>query len=80
METSYYTNFVARSVVAERLTLSGHEPVVLERIHLPQISSVAVKEMVAGVQRFAKRVEMELRLLVDTQNACTWQQAALTNC
>ncbi|MBN2389738.1 MAG: hypothetical protein JXR84_03380 [Anaerolineae bacterium] len=80
METSYYTNFVARSVVAERLNRSQREPVVLDRIQFPQIISVAVKAAVVGVQHFAKRVEMELRLLVDTQNACTWQQAALTNC
>lgn len=80
METSYYTNFVARSVVAERINRSQREPVVLDRIQFSQTFSGAVKALLTGVQRFAKLVEMELRLLVDTQNACTWQQAALTNC
>ena len=80
METGYYTNFVARSVVAERLNLSQREPVVLDRIQLTHIFGVAVKAAVARVQHFAKRVEMELRLLADSQNACTWQQAAMTNC
>lgn len=80
METSYYTNFIAHSVVAENLLRSHREPVVLDRIQFLQILSVAVQTAVAGIKHFAKRVEMELRLLADTQNACTWQQAALTNC
>jgi len=80
METSYYTNFVARSVVAERLNRSQREPMVLEQIQLGQTLSIAVKALLAGVQRFGKRVETQMRLLADTQNACTWQQAALTNC
>jgi hypothetical protein len=80
METSYYTNFVARSVVAENLIRSQREPVVLERIQLPEIFGIAVKAAVASIQHFAKRVEMELRLLADTKTACTWQEAALVNC
>jgi hypothetical protein len=80
METSYYTNFVARSVVAEKLNRSQHEPVGLDRMQLGQTLNSAVKAVLAGVQRLARLVETELRFLVDTQNACTWQQAALTNC
>jgi hypothetical protein len=54
--------------------------VVLDRIQIPQIFSIAMKAMVAGVQNFAKSVEMELRLLADTRTACTWHEAALTSC
>ena len=80
MEIGYYTNFVAHSVVAERLSRSQREPVILDRIQIPQIFSIAMKAMVAGVQNFAKSVEMELRLLADTRTACTWHEAALTSC
>jgi hypothetical protein len=80
METSYYTNFVALSVIAERLNHSQREPVVLERIQLLQILNVAVQAAVNGIQHLAKRVEMELRLLADTRTACTWQEAVLVNC
>jgi len=80
MEIGYYTNFVAHSVIEERLNRSQREPVVLDRIQIPQILGVAVKTAVDGVQHFAKRVEMELRLLADTQTACTWHEAALTSC
>ena len=80
METSYYTNFVTRSVVAERLNHSRREPVVLDRIQFPQVFNIALQAAIAGVQQVAKRVEMELRLLADTRTACTWHEAALISC
>jgi hypothetical protein len=80
METSYYTNFVARSVVAEKLNFSQREAVVLDRIQLPRILSNAVEAAIAKTKFFIKSVNKEMRRLADTQTACTWQEAALANC
>lgn len=80
MEISYYTNFVARSVVAERLNRSHREPVILDRIQLSRIFNAAVETVIAKAQSFIKNVDIEMRRWVDTQSACTPGDLTLANC
>jgi len=80
MEIAFYTNYVARSVVAEKLNHSRREPVVLDRIQLRQTLTAAVEAISATVQQFITNIDREMRRWVDTQKACTPINYAMVEC
>ena len=76
----YFTNYIARILVEERLNYSRREPAILDQIHPWRTIRNAAATIATMTQRLIKSINRELRDWVDTQSACTPGNLTLANC